>query len=189
MDSSAFSGLADPVQRAEKLARSLSRQRRFEEARQILKARDDLLSLRRSYHTLLEAASVRFAALWPAAREDGTAVVRVNIVWDGRLKEAVSLSTADLPHGLEKRLNGLREKDTSVPEACRQGPMAVRQKHLDGLLAVRRWFLEGGHARLVVLPSRQAAPEEWTESTRRLLTEATRALTGEPDGCPAGAVH
>ncbi len=55
-----------------------------------------LLNVRRSYQSLVEAMSLRFAALWPATDADGIPAVRLNLVSEGRLREAVSLANPAL---------------------------------------------------------------------------------------------
>ena len=65
--------------------------------------------------------------------------------------------------------------------------MAVPQKDLDALLAVRRWFRESEAASVVLLPGPAASPEE--RSTReRLLAEAWQVLAMWPADRAVGSV-
>jgi DNA polymerase-3 subunit epsilon len=170
------SRIADPVERAEDLVHSLSRQRRFEEAQRMREARDDLLSIRRSYQSLVEALSLRFAAVWPTVGEDGRPVVRLNIVWDGRLREAVSLPGSDVAEQINDRLDALWRYRPATEDTAQGTAVAVPQKDLDRLLAVRRWFKESDVRGVVGLPGAESGPDEREEAKSRLLAEAWQAL-------------
>jgi DNA polymerase III subunit epsilon len=185
------SGMADPADRADELVYSLSRQHRYEEAQHVREARDHLLSVRRSYQSLAEAVSLRFAALWSAVGEDGAAALRLNLVWDGRLQEAASLPTSNVTEELEKRLHSLW---TGRSAACTSGSIpaetvvAVPQKDLDGLLAVRRWYKENEAASVVVLPGPTAGFKEREHASERLLAEAWEVLAMWPADRAVGSV-
>jgi hypothetical protein len=175
-------GFTDPIERADDLVRSLSRLRRFEEAQRMREATEALVNVRRSYQSLMEAVSLRFAALWPSAETDGDPAVRFNLVWDGRLREAVSLPHPDLPQEIERRLDALSSPASADrPLACRDG-IAVLQRDLDRILALRRWFKEGKAASLVMLPGPSATPEEKQQTQERLLKEARHVLAARPAG-------
>ena len=185
----------DPVDRADRLILSLSRQQRFEDAQRMREAKEQLLNVRRSYQSLAEAVSLRFASLWPAVASDGSAALRLNLIWDGRLLEAVTLPGATAAEELEKRLDALwapspvsgRTAGTTAgfPET---GVAAVPQMDLDQLLAVRRWFKESESASLVILPGPDADENERRNASERLLAEAWRMLALCPVAAAAGPV-
>jgi len=184
----AETGFAEPAERAEELVYSLSRQRRFEEAQRVREATDHLLSVRRSCQSLAEALSLRFAALWPAIGDDGTAALRLNVVWDGRLREAVSVPSSRVAEEIEKRLHALWATRSTAWAWGSDTSMAVAQKDLDALLAVRHWYRENRAASLVVLPGSEAGLEEREQAKRRLLAEAWRILASWPADRAAGSV-
>ena len=140
----------DPIAKADEVMRSLSRQRRYEDASALREAREDLLSVRRSYAALAEARTLCFAALWPIARSGDGPGVRLNLVWNGRLAEAVTLA----PGSVEVQV---RELVSSLPPASPNGVpatpqlIAVAQKELDTMLAVRRWYYESDRVSKVPL--------------------------------------
>jgi DNA polymerase-3 subunit epsilon len=182
-------GSTDPLDRADRLILSLSRQRRFEDAQRMREAREQLLNVRRSYQSLAEATSLRFAALWPVEEGDGAAALRLNLIWDGRLQEAVTVPGSAVAQEIEKRLDALW---APAPVVCgppgtsdaAQGETAivVLQRDLDSLLAVRRWFNESEAASMVVLPGPWADPEEQQQARKQLLAEAWRVLAPWPAG-------
>jgi DNA polymerase-3 subunit epsilon len=174
-------GFSDPAERAEDLVHSLSRQRRFEEAQRVREARDDLLSIRRSYQSLVEALSLRFAALWPIAGYDTGPAVRLNIVWEGRLHETVSLLGPGIVEEIEKRLDAFwASPPVAGAAAADHAAMAVPQRDLDKLLAIRRWFNESETRGVVILPGVGAAREEYEEARSSLLAQAWQTLTVRP---------
>jgi excinuclease UvrABC nuclease subunit len=175
--------LPDPTKSAGHLARQLTRRGRHEEARQIRKACGDLLNIRRSYAALVEACSLRFAVLWPLSTNGDGAALRLNVVWEGRMREPVSLRPQDLQQTLDATLAGYpmvcgdNEDNTEKPRNPRI--IAVRQDELDLLLTTRHWLKEiAGPATVVTL----AGPTKMhmTEWRYRLLTEATRMLGEQP---------
>jgi DNA polymerase-3 subunit epsilon len=184
-------GLSDPLERADALIQSLSRQRRFEEAQAIREASEHLLSVRRSYRCLAEARALRFAALWPQNNGGSGRSVRLNLVWDGNLCHALSLEDGEgSGRGLSSRLDDLLQplfaKDDGGGRAADEAPggtktanrrfVAVGQRELDELLAVRRWMLEAGHPHLVLFPGPGASPQERAACRARLAAEVRRLL-------------
>jgi hypothetical protein len=160
------------------LVRSLSRQRRFEEAQRMREATEALLNVRRSYQSLVEAMSLRFAALWPATDTDGAPAVRLNLVWEGKLREAVSLPDPILAEEIATRLDALSQPGPACrPPAVGDG-VAVLQRDLDRILALRRWFKESEADSLVVLPGPSETPEKQQQARERLLAEAWHVLAG-----------
>jgi hypothetical protein len=143
--------LPDPLQRADEVTRTLSRQRRYEEARSLQEACEHLLNVRRSYETLAEARSLRFATLWPRTGNGDGPSVRLNLVWNGRLLEPVSLHPRTLEDEIAKALDPLWEQRVSSAAGTRP-LVAVPQKDLDSFLAVRRWFYEADQTTKVLLP-------------------------------------
>jgi DNA polymerase III subunit epsilon len=183
-------GSEDPQERADGLVYSLSRQRRYEEAQRAREARDHLLSIKRSYESLAEAVSLRFAALWPAVGEDGGTALRVNLIWDGRLIEAVSLPAARVAEGFRTRLHTLcswQPEGRTQSVETQVTPVLVAQKDLDGILAVRRWYKESEAASLVMLPGPGAGPVERDRAQENLLAEAWRVLAAWPSDPAASA--
>ena len=185
----------DPLDRADRLILSLSRQRRFEDAQRAREAKEQLLNIRRSYQSLAEAMSLRFAALWPVVEADGSVALRLNLIWDGRLQEAVSVPSPMVAQEIEKRLDALWAPSPVAcgsPEASGRAPAerpaVVLQKELDGLLAIRRWFKESEVASLVVLPGPHAEKEQQQQARERLLTEGWRLLASWPAGRAAGSL-
>jgi DNA polymerase III subunit epsilon len=182
-------GLAEPTERSDDLVRALSRQRRFEEAQQVREATEALLNLRRSYQSLREAVALRFAALWPIFQADGVPSVRLNLVWDGCLREAVSLPSSALAEEIDERLNGLwAPAQANRPVAEPGAPTAVLQKDLDRLLALRRWFKESETGAVVELPGRCAGLQEQQEARERLFAEAWQVLAAWPASQAAGSI-
>jgi DNA polymerase-3 subunit epsilon len=167
--------LREPLECAEDVMGALSRQQRYEEVRDLREACDHLLSVRRSYQSLAEARTLRFAALWPhPGNGDGT-LIRMNLVWDGRLRESTSLHPSTLEHEIGAALARLWERDDTEREPRTMFPyVAVPQRELDSLLAVRRWFHETDVATRVLL-SRSGADGETLQALKaRLVAEAFR---------------
>ena len=137
--------LGDPVARAQRLMRSLAKQHRFEEAERIRQALEHLGGLRRSYLALREARELRVAVLWPLPETAAGKRVQLDLVWDGTLRESLTLqsSTAALEIGRALRALPWVEETERTRESGR-GPQAVAvdQEELDTLLAVRRWLIE-----------------------------------------------
>ena len=169
----------DPIARADEVIRSLSHQRRYEDARAMQEAREDLLSLRRSYAALAEARTLCFAALWPPDQDDDGNGVRLNLVWNGRLTEAVTL-TADSAEQI------VGEMVARLPKAERDtepGPRlaAVAQTELDSLLAVRRWYYESD--RICKVPLQAGATRDDTVAWGgRVIADALRLLPAPAGG-------
>jgi DNA polymerase-3 subunit epsilon len=171
--------LPDPVGRADDLVRSLSRQRRFEEAQAVREACEHMLSVRRSYSSLAEAAGLRFAALWHAEGPAPTPAVRLNLVWDGRLQTALWLCDRSYRQEIEDALQALWARDKpDRPGGAACSPVAVPQKELDALLAVRRWAQEGDHACMVPLPGPGSSTLERLQARDRLVAATARLLAG-----------
>ncbi|MCE5254432.1 MAG: hypothetical protein LLG45_09570 [Actinomycetia bacterium] len=173
-------GLPDPVEYADNEARRLSRQRRYEEAQEIKKACEHLMSVRRSYASLAEARSLRFALLWPQAGNGGGPSVRLNLVCDGRLLEPVSL----YPGRVEPAIGAAVEAARAGARGCRGRTggdlVAVGQQELDSLLAVRRWFYEAEHITKASIPRPEADAADWEATRIRLAREANTLLSKIP---------
>jgi hypothetical protein len=151
----------DPVEKAGDMIRALCKQRRFEEAKVLQEALEDLERVRRSYAGLIEARRLRFAALWPQSGNGEGPGLRVNLVWDGVLLQPFSVTRATLAEALGEMLsalvngsearNALATAGTVSRLPGRAGadplvraprPVAVPQLELDSLLAIRRWHAE-----------------------------------------------
>ena len=80
-----------------------------------------------------------------AGNGDGPSV-RLNLVWDGRLREPVSLRPDTLDEGIEAALD---PSGTRAPRTLPTPPRhwsRCRRDELDSLLAIRRWFYETDQA-------------------------------------------
>jgi hypothetical protein len=168
----------DPVERAHEVMHGLSKQKRYEEAQRLQEACEHLLSVRRSYCSLSEARDLSFAALWPQTSNGDGPSVRLNLVWNGRMQEPATLYPATLERDIGATLARLWEQaDGRVGRPSKWTPawVAVPQRELDTLLAVRRWFLETGHAPTVVIPQCASDPTARQAVLARLVEEA-RAL-------------
>ena len=173
--------LPDPLERAEEVMWGLSRQQRYEEAQALRDARDHLLSIRRSYRSLAEARALCFAALWPQAGNGDGPMVRMNLVWNGRLREPVSLHASTLEQQIVAALAPLWDRSDSPAESVAAPSLvAVPQKELDSLLAVRRWFREADQTVRVLLPGPSADRERLQTLKAHLVSEALRVLRLEP---------
>ncbi len=173
-------GFPDPFERADALTKTLSRQRRFEEAQRLQEAREHLLNVRRSYQTLAEARGMRFAVLWPEAANGHGASVRLNLVWDGMLLEPVSLGQGELDERVGALLDGLWQGDDGCSENRSRALVAVPQKDLDLLLAVRRWFYDSERTPKVLLTAPDNSPRGRETAKARVTAEARRILSTEP---------
>ncbi len=173
--------IPDPVERAQEVVRSLSRQRRYEQAQKLQEACEHLLSVCRSYRSLTEARSLSFAALWPESANGDGPGVRMNLVLNGRLCESSSLRPDALEHGVGSALARVKEEAASEPRIERPPPfLAVQQRELDSLLAVRRWFHEGRAAAKIPFPTTPADHGYWLQLKDRLVAEALGILSSEP---------
>ncbi len=168
----------NPVERAHELIDGLSKHKRYEEAQRLQEACEHLLCVRRSYCALSEARALSFAALWPQLVNGEVTSVRLNVVWNGRLQEPVTLQAATLERDIEAALAPLWDQATGPTVRPAKGAgawVAVPQPDLDTLLAVRRWFLEATHTPTVVIPPRASYPTARQAVLTRLVEEA-RAL-------------
>ena len=121
--------LPDPLEQADIAIKALSRQRRFEEAKTLQEAREHLLNVRRAYENLADARDLRFATLWPqAANGDGPAV-RLNLVWNGELRDAADPHPLTAESQIEEALQRLWRED---------GPDGAGGDRHDRLIADRR---------------------------------------------------
>jgi len=139
----------DPVERAESLLGELARCNSQEEAQAARRALDDLAGLRRSYAALAEASDLRFVTLSPAEMNGDGPGVRLNVVWNGRLMEPVSVPASSLDAGIEKALKVL--PPAPHEDTGRDLPVAVCPYEVDSLLAVRRWLKETERPATVLL--------------------------------------
>ncbi|MBN1459385.1 MAG: GIY-YIG nuclease family protein, partial [Armatimonadetes bacterium] len=169
--------IVEPLECADALIRKLSRQRRYEEAQRVREACDHLLHLRSSYADLVEARSLCFAAFWPTPDGGEQPSVRLNVVWNGALRETATLHTHRLEEELAAALAHLWNGSTSQGESETASLIAVPQTELDSLLAVRRWFHEAGHPATIPIP-RPKVDSALAETTlMRLASEARKVLS------------
>lgn len=189
--------LPDPLELADGVIKSLSRQRRHEEARRVKEACGHLQSICRSYTLLVEARGLRFAALWPHMGNGDSPAIRLNLIWDGMLQDPVWLHPARLEEEIQAALDratqdgqGMQPSGATISGGSQSpgagGPgsgtftagaslVAVPQKDLDLLLAVRRWYCETDYTLKTLLPGPEAGTDEW-EQARICLANKARAL-------------
>jgi DNA polymerase-3 subunit epsilon len=169
------SGAVDPVSRAEEVARQLSRKGQREEARLIREGCDHLVTVRRAYDALAAARALDFAYLYGPASLAGAPVVRLNLVARGDLVACADLDADTLEQQIAKALEPLGAGLSAAPATGHEALVAIRQNHLDTLLALGRWFQEENHARAVIKPLIDCQPESLAK-TRDDLVVASRAL-------------
>lgn len=172
--------LPDPMDRAEQEIEALNRQRRFEEARNLQEAREHLLNVRRSYENLAEASELRFAILWPQAANGHGPGARLNLVWNGRLVDSVSLYPRSFERQIDEALIRLWGGQAGNARKRRPEFVAVAQTELDSLLAVRRWFLETERIAKTRIPEPGKNHSLREAFKRQLAAEAYRILSTEP---------
>ena len=172
--------LPDPLERADDVVRHLSRQRRYEEAQNLKEASERLLSIRRSYASLAEARSLRFAFLWPQNGYGDGPSVRLNLIWDGRLRDPASLYPGRVEEAITAALEALWEGERPHSAVSVPSLVAVPQKELDVLLAIRRWFYEAEHALKVPVPGPEADTASRETVRIRLVNEANSLLSMRP---------
>jgi DNA polymerase-3 subunit epsilon len=198
----ADTGLPDPLELADGVMKSLARQRHHEEARRVKEAREHLQSICRSYTLLAEARGLRFAALWPHMGNGDGPAIRLNLIWNGMLQDPVWLHPARLEEEIRAILDGAAQDERRVqpsgaamfdgsqpPGAGAPGPgpgtagaslVAVPQRDLDLLLAVRHWYYETDYALKVPLPGPEAGTDEWEQARICLANKARALLTPGP---------
>jgi hypothetical protein len=172
----ADAAIPDPQERVDDLTRALSKQRRYEEAQVVRDAWDDVVSIRRSYASLVEAHTLRFASVWPL-QNSADSGLRMNVVWNGRLLHQASLRRDSLLEGIDAALAAIDEPEERSPRPDGAPALvAVPQQELDMLLAVRRWFMEAPGEATVVLNgdgTQRHRLQLWRE---QLLSEALKVL-------------
>ncbi len=145
----------------------LSLQRRFEDAQATRDAIDHLEHLRRAYRALERALHLRAAVLFPVAGD--TPSVRLNLVWRGRLEAVSTLTAGTASLEIGRLLRSLPMNGHHAPHPA-TNTLSVPQRELDGLLAVRRWFLENPDAVTVDFPEGRDL-EAGLDAWRELLLE------------------
>lgn len=158
----------DPAERAEKLMGRLSGERRYEQAEEVKKGREDLLKIRRSHRCVREALALDFAAFWPQC-DGGDPRVRMDLVRRGELLGTATLSpatvTLEVNRMFQHTFNSGAETDGGSNE--RYSPVAVPQEKLDTLLAVRRWRLDHPQVTTVSPPDEGSTSGSREEGTLR----------------------
>jgi DNA polymerase-3 subunit epsilon len=170
----------DPLRRADEAAWALLQQERYDEAQSVRQASDHLLSVRRSYASLAEARGLCFAALWPQANNGDAPSLRLNLVWNGLLREPVSLRPDSVDQQIDAALEPLRILSSAASAKVPPPLVAVPQCELDSILAVRRWFHETEHAPRVLIPSQRANSTAWLKAKKQLAAEACSLLSVRP---------
>jgi hypothetical protein len=176
--------LPDPLTRADAMTRSLSRQRRYEEAKEVQDACEHLLNVRRSYEALAEAHCLRFAVLWPQANNGDGPCVRLNLVWNGRLREPVSLHPRALAEDIGAALDPLWSTEYLSAAEGAAPLVAVAQDELDLFLAIRRWHHETEKVPKLLIPGPEAERSVQDAFKASLAAQADGLFRVTPD--PAG---
>lgn len=178
----------DPLKRANEVTRSLSKQRRYEEAQRLQEACEHLLNVRRSYEALAEARSLRFATLWPQTENGNGHSVRLNLVWNGKLREPLSLYPSTVEKEIGQALETLWGERAPHAADAASALVAVPQMELDSFLAIRRWFHDAEQTPKVLLPAPDADAASKETVKAQLNAEAFRILSTRPlhEEGPAG---
>ena len=172
----AYTAIPDPQERVDNLTRALSKQQRYEEAQLVRNAWEDVLSIRRSYASLVEAQSLCFVSFWPL-EDKADSGLRMNVVWNGRLLHQASLRRDNLLEDIDAALAGLHQPEERSPRPDGAPALvAVPQKELDMLLAVRRWFMETPGQAAVVLNGEGTPSHRLQLWREQLLSEALKVL-------------
>ncbi len=187
--------MVEPAHRVEELVAELAGNKQYDEVQRLRQSWEDLLSVRRSYRALADASRLRFAALWPQAGNGDGPSVRLNLVWDGRLRACVSLRRESLQDevgsalaacaGDGQRADGADDRaaptgDTMTSERCsRQAGtrlVAVWQHEVDPLLAMRRWLSEEAGPEAVVITASGPAQSDLDDWRDRVVAAALHML-------------
>lgn len=171
--------LPDPLEQAERLARQLRKRRREEQAQKITTAAEILCVLRKSCLSLAEARGLRFATLWPCDNNGNGPALRLNLVWNGLLREPAWLHPRTVADDLETALAPLwkeqtQKENTSSPCSL----VVVPREQLDILLAIRRWFYEAKNVPKFTLPAPGTNRAAWETFKAQLLAQAGSMLSG-----------
>jgi DNA polymerase-3 subunit epsilon len=169
--------IPDPEERMDSLVRALSKQRRYEDAQEVRDAWDDLVSIRRSYASLVEARNLSFITLWPLEHEEDQAEARLNLVWRGKLLRQVSITRDNAGSEIGEvfaALAGMEDLSAQPGEAT--ALVAVPQRELDMLLAVRRWFIEAPRPSTVALNGHGSAEDRLERWRDQALAHALSVL-------------
>ena len=168
----------DPLTRARQMMTRLAEQRRFEEAEKVRETLGDLGSLRRAYRALFDASQLDFAALFAPTGDELDRSVRLNVVWKGRMVEALSLTAGTAATEVGRILRGPAQPAAeagSAPIGRSRSHLAVPQDQLDLLLVVRRWYLDNPAALTIGVPDADS-PEERLEAWRRAIVSEAQQL-------------
>jgi DNA polymerase-3 subunit epsilon len=164
--------LPNPPSRAEEVAWELARNERYDDARRLREACDDLLAIQRSYDALASAHALSFAQLWPYTNGAQRLLVRLNLVWRGVLQNPVSLTSDTAREEIDRALRPLQDSASVHSPADGPGLVAVPRQQLDPLLAVSRWFNENDRDSAVVIACRGEEQTDLSTVKSRLLARA-----------------
>ena len=145
--------LPDPFERADEVVANLSPAETLSRRpRRMREASEHLLSVRRSYASLAEARSLRFATLWPQDNERGRPVSAAEL-GVGRPTVRTGIARSGYGGGRNRRsaraLSGTRRRR---PPWVAPPPWQCHRRISMSLLAIRRWFYETDYAPQVVDP-------------------------------------
>ncbi len=138
-------GGLDPEVRAEEVARRFSQLRLHKEAQQARGGVEHLDAVRRAYEALATARGLNFVYLSRLGCEHEVPTVRLNLVLNGALAMAESLSPHTSDQQIVKAMELARVGMLPAREDGHRPLVAVPQSDLDSLLAVGRWVQQDSH--------------------------------------------
>jgi hypothetical protein len=162
------SGL-DPEVRAEEVARRFSQSGLHEEAQQTRGGVEHLDTVRRAYDALATAQGLNFVYLSRLSCEQELPTVRLNLVLNGALAMAESLSPHTSHQQIVKAMELAEEGMLSAREDGHRPLVAVPQSDLDCLLAVGRWVQQDSHGADVLVH----IPDSRRETLERARVQIT----------------
>lgn len=169
--------LPDPVEKVERMTYQLSRQH-CEEARKLTAAAEVLRALRRSCQSLAEARGLRFVTLWPCDNNGNGPALRLNVVWNGLLREPAWVHPRTIAEDLEAALTPLWIEQARGDASPLSPLIAVPREQLDLLLAIRRWYHEAKNVPKFPLPDPGTDRASWKAFQAQLVAQASAMLCG-----------
>jgi hypothetical protein len=125
----------------------------------------------------VEARNLSFITLWPLEHEEDQAEARLNLVWRGKLLRQVSITRDNAGSEIGEvfaALAGMEDLSAQPGEAT--ALVAVPQRELDMLLAVRRWFIEAPRPSTVALNGHGSAEDRLERWRDQALAHALSVL-------------
>jgi hypothetical protein len=117
--------------------------------------------------------------LWPLDQDDDGNGVRLNLVLNGRLTEAVTLTADSAEQIIGEMIARLPKPERDTEPGPRLATVA--QTELDSFLAVRRWYYESD--RVCKVPLQAGATQDETVAWGgRVIADALRLLPAPAGG-------